>query len=114
MDFEANAREGIAIDWPIRYKDIEPWYDFVEKFVGISGEKLGLPHLPDGQFLPPMELNCLEKHVRSRIESQFPGRTLTIGRVAHLTEPINGRGKCQFRNRCSRVALMGLTSAVME
>ena len=102
LDFEANAKEGIAIDWPIRYKDIRDWYTYVEKYVGISGEKLGLAHLPDGHFLPPMELNCLEKHVKARIESAYKGRHLTIGRVAHLTEPINGRGKCQYRNRCSR------------
>lgn len=102
LDFEANAKEGIGIDWPIRYKDIENWYTYVEKYVGISGEKLGLPHLPDGHFLPPMELNCLEKHVKTRIESTFKGRYLTIGRVAHLTEPLNGRGQCQYRNRCSR------------
>lgn len=102
LDFEANAREGIGVDWPIRYKDIEPWYSYVEKYVGISGEKLGLSHLPDGHFLPPMELNCVEKHVKARIEKEFAGRYLTIGRVAHLTEPLNGRGKCQYRNRCSR------------
>ena len=102
LDFGANARDGIAVDWPIRYKDIEEWYTYVEKYVGISGQKMGLPHLPDGHFLPPMELNTLEKHVKSRIEKEFPGRYLTIGRVAHLTEPLNGRGKCQFRNRCSR------------
>lgn len=102
LDFEANAKEGIAVDWPIRYKDIENWYTYVEKFAGISGEKLGLSHLPDGHYLPPMELNCLEKHVRERIEKTFKGRHMTIGRVAHLTEPLNGRGKCQYRNRCTR------------
>lgn len=102
LDFEANAKDGIAVDWPIRYRDIEPWYEYVEKFVGVSGQKLGLPHLPDGHFLPPMELNALEKHVKKGIEENYPGRCLTIGRVAHLTEPINGRGKCQYRNRCSR------------
>jgi len=102
VDFNANRRDGIAIDWPIRYADIEPWYDYVERFVGVSGEKLGLPHLPDGQFLKPMELNCLERHVKARIEKAFPGRHMTIGRVAHLTEPINGRGTCQYRNRCDR------------
>ncbi|MEQ9437594.1 MAG: GMC family oxidoreductase [Cyclobacteriaceae bacterium] len=107
LDFEANAKDGIAVDWPIRYKDIEPWYDYVETYVGVSGEKLNLSQLPDGKFLPPMELNCIEKHVRSRIESAFSGRTLTIGRVAHLTEPTeahlaSGRNKCQYRNRCSR------------
>lgn len=102
LDFEANVKDGIAVDWPIRYKDIAPWYDYVERFAGISGEKLGLEHLPDGQFLKPMELNCLEQHARIQIEKAYPGRRLTIGRVAHLTEPINGRGTCQFRNRCSR------------
>lgn len=102
MDFEANLKDGIAVDWPIRTKDIAPWYDYVEKFVGISGEKLGLSQLPDGHFLPPMELNCVEKEVRKGIESNFKGRTLTIGRVANLTVPHNGRGSCQYRNLCSR------------
>ena len=105
MDFEANAKEGIAIDWPIRYNDLEPWYEKVERFIGVSGQKLGLKQLPDGQFLKPMELNCLETEVKKRIEKKFPGRIMTIGRVAHLTEPLEGsigRGTCQFRNRCSR------------
>jgi choline dehydrogenase-like flavoprotein len=102
LDFDANAKEGIAVDWPIRYKDIADWYTYVEKYVGISGEKLGLPHLPDGHFLPPMELNCLEKHVKERIQKTFKGRYMTIGRVAHLTEPLGNRGKCQNRNRCAR------------
>lgn len=82
LDFEANAKDGHGIDWPIRYKDLEPWYTYVEKFAGISGEALGLPQLPDSHFLPPMELNCVEKHVKSRIEKNFPGRNMTIGRVA--------------------------------
>lgn len=102
LDFEANAKEGIAADWPIRYADIAPWYDYVEKFAGISGSKDGLPHLPDGQFLPPMELNCLEQHVKKGIESNFKERRLLIGRVANLTQPHNGRGSCQYRNRCIR------------
>ena len=102
LDFEANQQDGHGVDWPIRYKDIEPWYSYVEKYAGISGEALGLPQLPDSHFLPPMELNCVEKEIRSRLEKKFPGRNLTIGRVAHLTEPLNGRGKCQFRNRCDR------------
>jgi choline dehydrogenase-like flavoprotein len=84
LDFEANARDGHGVDWPIRYKDLEPWYTYVEKFAGISGEALGLPQLPDSHFLPAMELNCLEKHVKSRIETEFPGRNLIIGRVAHV------------------------------
>ncbi|MHA7131101.1 GMC oxidoreductase [Algoriphagus namhaensis] len=102
LDFEANAKDGHGVDWPIRYKDIESWYTYVEKFAGISGEALGLPQLPDSHFLPPMELNCVEKHVKQRLESSFAGRNLIIGRCAHLTEPLNGRGKCQFRNRCDR------------
>ncbi|MCE2613558.1 GMC family oxidoreductase [Flavobacteriaceae bacterium D16] len=102
LDFEANSKDGHGVDWPIRYKDIEPWYTYVEKFAGISGEPLGLPQLPDSHFLPPMELNCVEKHVKSRIEKEFDGRHLIIGRCAHLTVPHNGRGQCQYRNRCSR------------
>jgi len=101
MDFEANIRDGIAIDWPIRYKEMEPWYDYVETFAGISGSKEGLAHLPDGHFLPPMDLNCVEKDVAARIKEKYKGqRHLFIGRVANLTEAIPGRTKCQFRNRC--------------
>lgn len=102
LDFEANAKDGHGVDWPIRYADIEPWYTYVEKFAGISGAELGLPQLPDSHFLPPMEMNCLEKQIKSRIEKEFPGRNMIIGRVAHLTEPMNGRGKCMYRNRCDR------------
>lgn len=105
LDFEANAKEGIGIDWPIRYKDIEPWYAYVEKHVGISGEALGLSHLPDSIFLKPMELNCVEKHLKEGISKNFDNRVLTIGRVAHITEgskPGSGRGTCQYRNRCKR------------
>lgn len=101
LDFEANDRDGIAIDWPIRYRDIEPWYDYVEKFVGISGSKEGLAHLPDGNFLPPMDLNCVENDVASRIKSYYKEqRHMFIGRVANLTAPVKGRTQCQFRNRC--------------
>lgn len=102
LDFEANAKDGHGVDWPIRYADIEPWYTYVEKFAGISGEPLGLPQLPDSHFLPPMEMNCVEKHVKARIENEFPGRHMIIGRCAHLTVPHKGRGQCQYRNRCSR------------
>jgi choline dehydrogenase-like flavoprotein len=98
-DFEANAKDGIAVDWPIRYKDIEPWYDYAEKFAGISGSKEGLPQLPDGQFLPPMDLNCVEKDVAARIKEKMK-RHMIIGRCANLTAPIPGRTQCQFRNRC--------------
>jgi choline dehydrogenase-like flavoprotein len=101
FDFAANAKDGWAIDWPIRYKDIEPWYDHVERFAGISGSKEGLPQLPDGQFLPPMEMNCVEKDVAARIKDHYKGmRHMIIGRVANLTAPIPGRTQCQFRNRC--------------
>jgi choline dehydrogenase-like flavoprotein len=102
LDFEANAREGIAVDWPIRYSDLAPWYDYVERFAGISGNRDGLPHLPDGEFLPPMEMNCLERDVRDRIARSFGGRPMIIGRTANLTQPHLGRGSCQNRNRCIR------------
>jgi choline dehydrogenase-like flavoprotein len=101
LDFEANAKEGIAIDWPVRYKDLTPWYDYVERFAGISGSKEGLPHLPDGQFMPPMELNCVEKDVAQRLKEKYNNqRHLIIGRVANITQPLPGRTQCQFRNRC--------------
>ncbi len=102
IDFVANAKEGIAVDWPIRYKDIAPWYDYVESFAGISGRAEGLPQLPDGKFLPPMDYNCIEEHVNDQLRAKYQDRIMTIGRVAHLTEPINGRGVCQSRNRCMR------------
>ena len=102
MDFEANEKEGIAVPWPISYDDMAPWYDYVERFAGISGQNEGLAQLPDGQFLPPMELNCVEKDLKSSMAKNFDGRMLTIGRVAHLTKLHMGRGKCQFRNRCIR------------
>ena len=102
IDFGANAKDGHGVDWPIRYRDVEPWYGYVEKYAGISGSKEGLKQLPDSEFLPPMEMNVVEKHVRDRIEKNHPGRRMIIGRCAHLTVPLNGRGKCQYRNRCSR------------
>ncbi len=101
IDLKANAKEGIAVDWPIRYSDLAPWYDKVERFAGISGSLEGLPQLPDGQFLPPMDLNAVEKDVAARIKKQYAGkRHMFIGRVANLTAPIPGRTQCQFRNRC--------------
>ncbi len=102
LDFEANAREGVGIDWPIRYTDIEPWYDRVESFIGVSGENAGLPQLPDGQLLPPFEMNCLETHLRDRIAARYPDRRLIASRVAVLSRPHNGRGQCQSRNLCHR------------
>jgi len=101
LDFEANARDGWAIDWPIRYKDLEPWYDHVERFAGVNGSKEGLAQLPDGHFLPPMEMNWVEKDVAARIKERYKGqRHMIIGRSANLTAPIPGRTQCQFRNRC--------------
>ncbi len=107
LDFEANAREGVGVDWPIRYADIAPWYDYVERFIGVSGQKEGLPHLPDGVFQPPMEMNCVELDLKARSETRYPERRITIGRAAHLTAPTEeqlalGRGKCQNRNLCVR------------
>ncbi len=101
MDFEANAKDGIAVDWPIRYRELAPWYDHVERFAGISGQREGLPQLPDGQFLPPMEMNCVEKDVAARIKEKYRGsRIMTIGRAANITVPHKGRTQCQFRNKC--------------
>jgi len=102
LDFEANVREGIAVDWPIRYDDLAPWYDYTEKFAGISGSLEGLPQLPDGNFLPPMEMNCLERDVKKRVAIAMGGRPIIIGRVANLTQPHMGRASCQYRNRCIR------------
>jgi choline dehydrogenase-like flavoprotein len=103
LDFEANLRQGIAIDWPIRYADIAPWYDYVEDFIGLSGEALGLPQLPDSKFLPPMELNCAEIVVRDAIAKHFAGeRVLTIGRVAILTQAHRGRAACHYCGPCER------------
>ncbi len=101
IDFEANAKEGIAIDWPVRYADIAPWYDHVERHAGISGSIEGLPQLPDGQFDPPKPLNCAEETVAGRIAKTFTGRRMIPGRVANLTRPRDGRGRCQYRNACS-------------
>lgn len=102
LDFEANAKDGFGVDWPIRYKDIAPWYSYVEKFVGVSGSIEGLPQLPDGEFLPPMEMNCLEQHVAYGIRTAFPERRMIIGRVANLSRGLSERGPCQYRNACDR------------
>ncbi len=101
LDFEANAKEGIAIDWPIRYADLAPWYDHVERFAGVAGSVEGLPQLPDGQFQPAMPLNVAEERIAARLAKQFGGRRRLIpGRVANLTRPLPGRGRCQYRNAC--------------
>lgn len=103
LDFEANVRDGIAIDWPIRYAEIAPWYDYVEEFAGITGEALGLPQLPDSKFLPPMELNCAERLVRERVAKHFGGeRVLTIGRAAVLTRDKGDRAACHYCGPCER------------
>lgn len=107
FDFEGPARDGFAVDWPIRYKDLAPWYSYVEKFAGISGNKDGLPQLPDGEFLPPMELNCVERHFKEQIAGLYKDRHVIIARCAHITkaEPIHlqqGRASCQHRALCQR------------
>jgi choline dehydrogenase-like flavoprotein len=102
LDFEANLKDGHGVDWPIRYEDIEPWYTYVEEFIGVSGQAENLPQLPDGSFLPPMELNCVETHFAEKIRQKYPDRLLTIARVANLTRGWNNRGACQYRNACMR------------
>lgn len=102
LDFEANLKDGIAVDWPVRYEEIAPWYTYVERFVGISGRKEGWPQLPDGSFLPPMEMTCVEEHLKSSIESNWKDRFMTIGRSANLTQTHMGRARCQHRNLCYR------------
>jgi choline dehydrogenase-like flavoprotein len=103
LDFEANQREGIGVDWPIRYQDIAPWYNHVEDFIGVSGQREGLPQLPDGHFLPPMEFNCAEVVVKDAVAKYFPGeRLMTIGRTAILTQPHNGRAACHYCGPCAR------------
>jgi choline dehydrogenase-like flavoprotein len=106
-DFESNKRDGHGVDWPIRYADLSPWYDRVERFAGVSGANEGLEHLPDGQFLPPMGLTCLEAEFKAKIEAEHPTRRVTVGRCMHLTEPTPeqvalGRGPCQLRGHCER------------
>ena len=101
LDFEANAKEGVAVDWPIRYADISPWYDYVEKHAGINGSHEGMPQLPDGQFLPAMPLNCGEQMVADKANKIFgPHRRMIPGRSANLTQPHDGRTQCQYRNAC--------------
>lgn len=104
LDFTANIKDGHGVDWPIRYNDLAPWYDHVEKYIGISGEALGIPHLPDGIFSPPMELNCVEEEFKATLTNNYEDRLLTIGRVAHITgnQEHKGRSNCQYRNRCIR------------
>lgn len=112
MDFNSNKEDGHGIDWPIRYGDISPWYDYVEKFAGISGSIENIPNLPDGVFQPPMEMSCVEAEMKKRFYNEFPDRHFIMGRCAHLTEPTEeqlslGRSKCQFRNECKRGCSFG-------
>jgi choline dehydrogenase-like flavoprotein len=101
FDFEANLKDGVAIDWPVRYKDIAPWYDYVEKFAGISGSRDGLPQLPDGQFMPAMDMNIVEKDVSERMNKHYNSyRKMIIGRTANITEKLPGRTNCQYRDKC--------------
>ncbi len=102
LDFEANKRDGHGADWPIRYSDIDPWYSYVESFIGVSGQKEGLPHLPDGEFQKPMPLSVIEREVKAAIEHEYPDRHLTIGRCAVQTEAKNGRGSCHYCGPCER------------
>lgn len=103
LDFEANLRDGIAVDWPVRYADLAPWYDHVERLIGVSGRAEQLAQLPDGPFLPPMDFNCVEQHVRERLEARFAReRVLTIGRVAVLTAPMRDRAACHYCGPCHR------------
>jgi choline dehydrogenase-like flavoprotein len=101
-DFGANKLDGHGVDWPIRYRDLAPWYDHVEEFIGVSGSKEDLPQLPDGRFQPPMALNVVEQSLKSRIEKAYPDRRMIIGRVANLTEGKEGRAPCQYRSICGR------------
>jgi len=107
FDFEGPARDGFATDWPIRYKDLSPWYSYVEKFVGISGNKDGLPNLPDGEFLPALDLSCVENYFSDTVKKKYKDRNVIYGRCAHLTEPApihlqQGRAQCQKRTLCQR------------
>jgi len=102
LDFEANLKEGVGVDWPIRYADIAPWYDYVEEFAGISGQAEGLPQLPDGKFLPAMEMTCVEMDMREAIARHFDDRIMTIGRAAVLTRVHKGRAACHYCGICHR------------
>jgi choline dehydrogenase-like flavoprotein len=113
-EFEANLKDGHGVDWPIRYKDLAPWYDYVERFVGISGNKDGIDIVPDGQFQPPFEMNCVEKDFKKRLESKYQNRHVIIGRTANLTQPVSGRTQCQVRNLCIGVVRLVRISVPMR
>lgn len=101
LDFEANARDGVAVDWPVRYADLAPWYSHVERHAGIAGSVEGMPQFPDGEFMPPIPLNCAEELVSKRVRGEFDGkRRIVNARVANITQPLPGRSPCQYRNAC--------------
>jgi choline dehydrogenase-like flavoprotein len=102
LDFEANRRDGHGVDWPIRYRDLEPWYAHVERFIGVSGQAEQLAQLPDSVFQPAMQMSVVEKAMKQRIEARFPARRMTIGRVANLTEPLGDRAACHYCGVCQR------------
>ena len=103
LDFEANLKDGHGNDWPIRYADLAPWYSHVERFIGVSGAREGLDQLPDGEFLPPMNMSVTEAHTREKVLKAFGGqRVWTIGRAAILTQPHNGRAACHYCGPCER------------
>jgi choline dehydrogenase-like flavoprotein len=110
-DFEANKREGVGGAWPIGYEDVAPWYSYVEKYIGVSGSREGLPQLPDSEFMPPMPMNIAEKWVKGRLENAYPDRKLIHTRLSNITEDKPdqgaGRSRCQFRNQCSRGCSFG-------
>jgi len=108
-DFEANKRDGIGGDWPIRYEDLVPWYSYVEKYIGVSGSRENLPYLPDSEFQPPMPMNIAEKWMKQRLETQFPGRKMINARLSNMTEdkPEQNRTKCQLRNQCGNGCSFG-------
>jgi choline dehydrogenase-like flavoprotein len=102
LDFEANLRDGHGVDWPIRYKDIAPWYDYAESFIGVSGNRDGISVIPDGIFQPPFEMNAAEKYFKQQVETKYADRKVIIGRSANLTQALKNRGKCQARDLCHR------------
>lgn len=112
QDFEANKKDGHGTDWPIRYDDLAPWYDYVETFAGVAGNNDGLKQLPDGIFQPAFDLTCVEEEFKKNLEKSYPTRNVIQARVAHLTKPTEeqmslGRGPCQVRNHCNRGCSFG-------
>lgn len=118
-DFEGPARDGFAVDWPIRYKDLAPWYDHVEQFAGIAGNRDGIDELPDSIVQPAFEVSHIETYFKAQLAKHFPDRHLIAGRCAHLTDPQaihvqQGRGKCQNQTMCNRGVSMAPTLAPMH